>query len=68
VSFRYVVGLLLMRRKRLKFDDVRTENDVEILRLRCGQTRQVHDVVNPALGDDEIQTVQDEVFKVLGWR
>jgi hypothetical protein len=67
VSFRYVVGLLLMRRKRLKFDDVRIEDGHEVLRLRCSQTRQVHEVINPALGDDEIQTAQDEVFKVLGW-
>ena len=68
VSFRYVVGLLLMRRKRLKFDDVRVEDGREILCLRCSQTRQVHEVINPALSDNEIQAVQEEVFKVLGWR
>jgi hypothetical protein len=68
VSFRYVVGLLLMRRKRLKFDDVRVEDCREILSLRCGQTKQVHEVINPALSDNEIQAVQEEVFKVLGWR
>ena len=67
VSFRYVVALLLMRRKRLKFEDVDVRDGKEILRLRCSQTKTVHEVVNPALGDDEIQTVQEEVFKVLGW-
>jgi len=25
-------------------------------------------VINPALSDNEIQSVQEEVFKVLGWR
>jgi len=68
VSFRYVVGLLLMRRKRLKFDDVHVRDGREVLCLKCNQTRQVHEVVNPALSDDEIQAVQEEVFKVLGWR
>jgi len=68
VNFRYVVGLLLMRRKRLKFDDVTVEDGREVLRLKCVRTRQVHDVINPALSDDAIQSVQEEVFKVLGWR
>lgn len=68
VSFRYVVALLLMRRKRLKFEDVVIEDGREVLRLKCVQTRRVHDVINPALNDDEIQAAQDEVFKVLGWR
>jgi hypothetical protein len=68
LSFRYVVALLLMRRKRLKFEDVRVEEGREVLCLRCPQTKATHDVVNPALSDDEIKSVQDEVFKVLGWR
>ena len=68
VSFRYVIALLLMRRKRLKFEDVRVEDGREILCLRCPQTKATHEVVNPALSDDAIKTVQDEVFKVLGWR
>lgn len=67
VSFRYVVALLLMRRKRLRFDDVTTEAGREVLHLRCTQTKTTHAVVNPALSDDEIQAVQEEVFKVLGW-
>ncbi len=68
VSFRYVVALLLMRRRRLKFEDVDVKDGREVLSLRCVQTRTVHEVVNPALSDDAIQSVQDEVFKVLGWR
>lgn len=68
ISFRYVVALLLMRRKRLRFEDVRTEDEKEWLRLRCPQTRTTYEVLNPALTDDEIQTVQQEVFAVLGWR
>jgi hypothetical protein len=68
VSFRYVVALLLMRRKRLKFEDVDTRDGKEVLLLRCSQTKTMHEVVNPAMGDDEIQTVQEEVFKVLGWQ
>lgn len=68
VNFRFVTALLLMRRKRLRFEDTRTEDGREMLRLRCVQTKALYEILNPALGDDEIQTVQDEVFQVLGWR
>ncbi len=68
VQFRYVVALLLMRRKRLKFEDVRLEGGQEFLRLRCSQTRTPYEVLNPHLGDEEMATVQEEVFQVLGWQ
>lgn len=68
VQFRYIVALLLLRRKRLKFEDTRSEDGVEVLRLRCQRTRRLHEVVNPHLSDAELATVQDEVFRVLGWQ
>ncbi|HJT75908.1 MAG TPA: hypothetical protein VJ739_01795, partial [Gemmataceae bacterium] len=67
VNFRYVVALLLMRRKRLKFDRVETDGGREILHLRCTRTGTAHEVVNPRLSEEEMAAVQDEVFKVLGW-
>jgi hypothetical protein len=67
VNFRYVVALLLMRRKRLKFEEARVENGREILRLRCARTGAAYPVVNPRLGEEEMAAVQEEVFKVLGW-
>jgi hypothetical protein len=65
--FRYVVALLLLRRKRLKFESARTVNGQEILKLRCARSRQVFEVANPGLDEAALDTVQDEVFKVLGW-
>jgi hypothetical protein len=67
VNFRYVVALLLMRRKRLKFEEARVEHGQEVLRLRCARSRQQYEVVNPRLSDEEMAAVQEEVFKVLGW-
>jgi hypothetical protein len=67
VNFRYVVALLLMRRKRLRFEEARTEDGQEVLRLRCTRTGAEHDVVNPGLTEEQMIAVQDEVFKVLGW-
>ena len=51
LNFRYVVALLLMRRKRFKFVEVRTEDDQEVLHLRCARTRNHYRVVNPRLTD-----------------
>lgn len=68
VQFRYVVGLLLMRRKRMKFDDLhRSPNGPEILILRDVKTGQRTSLVDPRLSEEEIVRVQKDVFSVLGW-
>lgn len=68
VQFRYIVALLLLRRKQLKFDDARVEGGVEIMRLRSARGREIYEVVNPGLSEEEMIAVQDEVFRVLGWQ
>jgi hypothetical protein len=67
VQFRYIVGLLLLRRKRLKFEEARTEAGQEVMKVRCTKSREVFEVVNPGLGETEMETVQEKVFQVLGW-
>jgi hypothetical protein len=67
VNFRYVVALLLMRRKRFKFEEARMEQGQEVLTVRCVRTGARHDVVNPRLTEEQMTEVQEEVFKVLGW-
>jgi len=68
VQFRYIVALLLLRRKRLKFEDTQVAGGVETVRLRDPRNRRLHEVINPRLTDDEMAAVQDEVFRVLGWQ
>jgi hypothetical protein len=67
INFRYVLALLLMRRKRFKFEETVTENGVEVLCLHCVRTGAKYRVINPRLSDQEMGQVQDEVFQVLGW-
>lgn len=67
VNFCYVVALLLMRRKRFRFDEAVVEAGQEVLVVRCIRTRNQYRVVNPRLTEEEMNSVQDEVFKVLGW-
>jgi hypothetical protein len=68
VNFRYVIALLLMRRKRLRFEEARTEGGQELLKLRCARTGTDYQVVNPRLDVEQMTAVQDEVFRVLGWQ
>jgi hypothetical protein len=67
VNFRYVLALLLMRRKRMKFEETVLENGAEHLALKCTRTGEKHLVLNPQLSEDEMVQVQEEVVKVLGW-
>jgi hypothetical protein len=66
VSFRYILALLLMRRKRLKFEEARQDGDRELLALRCPQTRKLHLVIDPKLADQELADVQEAVHRILG--
>jgi hypothetical protein len=68
LNFRYVSALLLMRRKRFRFEDVaRDETGRDVLLLKEARTGTIHQVVDPRLSEQEIEAVQAEVFRVLGW-
>ena len=67
INFRYVVALLLIRRKRFKFEQSKVEDGMERMVLRDTRADVIHEVVNPRLTEAEMAAVQDEVFKVLGW-
>ena len=67
VRFRYVIALLLLRRKQLRFEDVRRDGEQEFLQLKCSKTGQAFEVLDPHLSEDDIARVQEEVIKVLGW-
>jgi hypothetical protein len=66
-KFRYVVALLLMRRKRFKFEDARKRDDRESLVVRDAKSGRRHELDDPQLTEPEMDAVRDEVFRVLGW-
>lgn len=67
LRFRYVVALLLMRRRRLRLEKTEQDGGQEVLSMRCTRSGARHAVVNPGLTDEELATVQDDVFQALGW-
>ena len=65
--FRYVLALFLMRRRRLRLEDTLREGGEEVWSMRDTRSSARFRVVDPGLGDDELESVQEEVFRVLGW-
>jgi hypothetical protein len=66
IAFRYVLALWLMRKKRLKFESTARRGEQDVLVLRCGRTRQTHEVADPRLTEQQVAEVQDEVQRLLG--
>jgi hypothetical protein len=67
LAFRFVLALLLIRRKRLRLEDANREGGQELLAVRDARTGVRYRVIDPGLPDEELECVQDEVFRVLGW-
>jgi hypothetical protein len=67
MNLRYVLALLLMRRRRFQFEEARAEAGREVLTVRCARTGARHLVVNPGLTEEEMAQVQEDVFQALGW-
>jgi hypothetical protein len=65
LNLRYVIALLLMRRKRLKFDSVEQVDSVNYLVLNDAQSKQHFRVVDPHLDDESITAVQQEIMRLL---
>ena len=65
VNFRFVLTLILMRKRKLKYDSSETADDVETWRLRVtGEDRYVQ-VVNPQLTEDKIEQLSSQMGEIL---
>ncbi len=64
-NFRYILGLMLMRKKKLKFKDVVRQDGKEYLVLRRSRTKEEHRVLNPQLTDEEAEQVRQELTQIL---
>lgn len=65
VNFRYVLALWLLRKRKLKFEELRKEAGCDWLFLREGKAKKVHRVADPHLDEEAIAQVQDEVEAML---
>jgi len=65
VDFRFVLALVLMRRRRLKYDSSELEGDKEIWRLRITGGKEIVEVVNPHLDDEQIEQLSSQMGQIL---
>jgi hypothetical protein len=65
IDFRFVLALVLMRKRILKYDETRTEDDKEIWRLRMVGDKQTAEVVNPHLDEERIEQLSSQIGEIL---
>lgn len=65
VNFRFVLALILMRKRILKYEDTRTDGDKEIWILRTVGDRQNVEVVNPHLDEAQIEELSSQLGEIL---
>lgn len=65
VNFRFVIGLILMRKRKLKYDSSKTEGEKEIWRLRIAGSKEIVEVINPHLDEQQIQQLSSQIGNIL---
>ncbi|MHC4637969.1 MAG: hypothetical protein ACYTBP_05015 [Planctomycetota bacterium] len=66
VNFRFVLTLILMRKRKLKYDSSRNQDGKEIWRLRIvGGDKNYVEVVNPHLADEQIEQLSLQLGQIL---
>ena len=65
VNFRFVLALVLMRRRRLKYDSSELEGNKEIWRLRITGDKEIVEVINPHLDDEQIEQLSSQMGQIL---
>jgi hypothetical protein len=65
VNFRFVLALVLMRKRRLKYDSTKTDGGREIWRLKVPGDKDLVEVLNPHLNEDQIEQLTSQVGQIL---
>ena len=66
INFRFVLALILMRKRRLKYDSSKIKDNKEIWRLRVvGSDKQFVEVRNPNLDEEQIQQLSSQLSQIL---
>ena len=66
INFRFVLALVLMRKRRLKYDLSKIEDGKEIWRLRiAGGDKEFVEVINPHLDEVQIEQLSSQIGQIL---
>ena len=65
VNFRFVLAMILMRKRILKYDETKTVDDKEIWRLRIVGDKRIVEVINPHLDEEQIEQLSSQMGEIL---
>ncbi len=65
INFRFVLALVLMRKRRLKYDSSRADDGRDIWRLRVTGTQDYVEVVNPNLEESQVAQLTSQIGQIL---
>ncbi len=65
INFRFVLALILMRKRILKYDETKTVDDQELWRLRIVGEKQIVEVINPHLDEEQIEQLSSQIGEIL---
>ena len=66
INFRFVLSLILMRKRRLKYESSKIEGGKEVWRLRIvGSDKQFVEVINAHLDEEQIGQLSSQIGQIL---
>jgi len=65
INFRFVLALVLMRKRRLKYESSESQGDQEIWRLRVAGDKEIVEVINPNLDEEQIEQLTSQIGEIL---
>ena len=65
VEFRFVLALILMRKRRIKYEETIRSEGREVWRVKLVRDGLIYDVANPGLTEDRIANVSRELSAIL---
>lgn len=65
LNFRFVLGLILMRKRMLVYESSRTEADREIWSVRFRGRQDMLDMLNPKLDEQQVMEVSQQLGQIL---
>ena len=65
LNFRFVLGLILMRKRLIIYDNTRIDGDREIWSVRLKGREESLDLLNPKLGEEQVKEVSTQLGEIL---
>jgi hypothetical protein len=65
LNFRFVLGLILMRKRLIVYENSRNEDGRELWQVRFKGKDQMMDLLNPKLDESQIQDVSNQLGEIL---